>query len=262
MAGTAPTVYSYVMTAPTSVTDSRKQAGIVLAGSVAVTLALWLIPSPQHTWFLLAPFRWLHIYVHEYGHGIAALLIGQHFDHFDLFTYSGVAYTSQPSSGLGQAFVAAGGLCGPAVVGALFLAVGSDVKWARRMLGAFGAFIAISLLIWTRTWFGWVFGGVLAAGTLLVAFKARPAIAQIVLVFLAVQLALSVYIGGGYLFMKEATIQDGTTRASDTQHMAEALVGPYWFWGLVCAVFSVAVLLLGSYLYFRGITKKKKLAAA
>jgi len=52
----------------------RRQAAIALAGSVAITLAMFLIPSPERTWWLLAPFRWLHIYVHEFGHGVAALL--------------------------------------------------------------------------------------------------------------------------------------------------------------------------------------------
>ncbi|HET7504064.1 MAG TPA: M50 family metallopeptidase, partial [Kofleriaceae bacterium] len=94
----------------------RRQAAIVLVGSTAITLAMFLIPSPEHTWWLLAPFRWLHIYVHEFGHGIAALLSGGEFDKFEMWTYSGVAHVRH-SGALAAAFVCAGGLCGPAVVG-------------------------------------------------------------------------------------------------------------------------------------------------
>src|SRR5882672_3407757 len=90
----------------------RRQAGIVLVGSVLVTLAMFLIPSPENTWWLLAPFRWLHIYVHEFGHGIAALLVGGRFESFEMYTYSGVAHTAETGA-FAQAFVCAGGLCGP-----------------------------------------------------------------------------------------------------------------------------------------------------
>src|SRR5215208_5721813 len=94
MAGLASAVYSSVMQTPRMPASPRRQATIVLLGSVAVTLAMFLIPSPEHTWWLLAPFRWLHIYVHEFGHGIAALLAGGVFERFEMYTYSGVAYTA------------------------------------------------------------------------------------------------------------------------------------------------------------------------
>ena len=209
-----------------------------------------LIPSPETTWWLLAPFRWLHIYVHEYGHGIAALLVGGRFERFEMYTYSGVAHTAA-SGRLAEAFVCAGGLCGPAVVGGLFLATGRDARRARLALAAFGAFIALSLLLWTRTWFGWAFGAVLAAGCLFVALRGKPAVAQAVLVFLAVQLALSVYTGSGYLFTREAKIQSGYAGPSDTEIMSQSLGLPYWFWGICCALLSAAVLLVGLKLYLR-----------
>ena len=39
---------------------------------------------------------------------------------------------------------------------------------------------------------------------------------------------------------------------SDTQHMAEAMGGSYWFWGLMCALFSAAMLAAGAYIFWRG----------
>jgi len=238
----------------------RKQAAIVLVGSVAITLAMFLIPSPQNTWWLLAPFRWLHIYVHEFGHGIAALISGGQFDKFELYSHSGLAHVRHSDSGFVSAFVSAGGLCGPAVVGGVFLAMGRNVKLARLALGAFGAFMAISLVLWTRTPFGWGFGGAVALLSLAVALKAKPALAQMVLVFLGVQLALSVYTGGGYLFTQFAEIQSGFRGPSDTQAMSDALGMPYWFWGAVCAAFSVVVLLGGLWMYIK--PERKRLAAS
>ncbi|HEX7966570.1 MAG TPA: M50 family metallopeptidase, partial [Stellaceae bacterium] len=83
------------------------------------------------------------------------------------------------------------------------------------------------------------------------AIGARPAHAQAVLVFLGVQLALSVYTGGGYLFTQYVTIQNDQYTPSDTQQMSQALFLPYWFWGMVCAAFSALVLLGGLWLYVR-----------
>jgi hypothetical protein len=263
MAGVASAVYSSVMQKPRVPASPRRQAAIVLAGSVAITLAMFLIPSPENTWWLLAPFRWLHIYVHEFGHGIAALLAGGEFDKFEMYTYSGLAYT-RTSGSLASAFVCAGGLCGPAVVGGVFLATGRNARWARLALGAFGAFMALSLVLWTRTPFGWGFGATIAVLSLLVAFTARPALAQGVLVFLGVQLALSVYTGGGYLFTQYVEIQNGHRGPSDTQAMADALGLPFWFWGIACGGFSALVLLGGFWMYIRPgrAVPKARLAAA
>lgn len=251
MAEGLPAVYLCVMEDLRAPASPRRQAAIVLVGSVAVTLAMFLIPSPENTWWLLAPFRWLHIYVHEFGHGVAALLAGGQFDRFEMYSYSGLAHTAGVSGNLASAFVCAGGLCGPAVVGGAFLAAGRNARWARLALAAFGAFIAISLVLWTRTAFGWGFGATVAALSLGIAFYARPAHAQVFLVFLGVQLALSVYTGGGYLFTRYVQIQNGHRGPSDTQVMSDALGLPYWFWGLVCGGFSVVVLLGGLWLYIK-----------
>lgn len=248
------------MTKPRVPQSPRRQAAIVLFGSVAITLAMFLIPSPENTWWLLAPFRWLHIYVHEFGHGIAAVLTGGVFDRFEMYTYSGVAYTATSGS-LAAAFVAAGGLCGPAVVGGAFLATGRNPRLARLSLAAFGSFMALSLVLWTRTPFGWGFGAVVAALALIVALKARPALAQMVLVFVGVQLALSVYTGGGYLFTQYVTIQNGHRGPSDTQAMADAIGGTYWFWGVACAAFSALVLLIGLWMYVKPESRGRKSVA-
>lgn len=250
MAGGAAAVYSSVMEPMRAPASHRKQAAIVLVVSIAITLAMFLIPSPEQTWWLLAPFRWLHIYVHEFGHGIAALLAGGTFEKFEMWSYSGVASTSQ-SGDLATAFVCAGGLCGPAVVGGAFLATGRHPALARIALLAFGAFMALSLVLWTRTPFGWAFGAAVAVLSLGIALGARARHAQGFVVFLGVQLALSVYTGGGYLFTQYATIQNGERHASDTQQMSNAIGLPYWFWGIVCAAFSAVVLLGGLWLYVK-----------
>ena len=64
--------------------------------------------------FMLAGF--ISILVHEMGHGIAAILAGGYFQKFIMHPDgSGIAYSGGVGT-IGRAFVALGGLIGPAVV--------------------------------------------------------------------------------------------------------------------------------------------------
>jgi hypothetical protein len=233
---------------PTQVLSHR--ARIALVVSAAVTLALYLIPYGNYVAY---PLLLISTLVHELGHGIAAVLVGGDFEKLQMWSNgSGVAWHTAPASGAAQAFIAAGGLCGPAVAAAGMFALAPKTERARWALGIFGGVLALALLLVVRNWFGAVFCGILAASTLAIAIYGSAHLAQQALLFLAVQLALSVYSRGDYLFMKEAQTTRGAM-PSDSQHMAEAMgVGSYWFWGATCAVFSAVMLLLGAYVFWRG----------
>jgi hypothetical protein len=78
-------------------------------------------------------------------------------------------------------------------------------------------------------------------------------VSQLALVFLAVQLSLSVYSRGDYLFTDVARMSGGDM-PSDVANMASALFLPYWFWGALCGALSVVVLCVGATLFLRGVT--------
>ena len=82
--------------------------------------------------------------------------------------------------------------------------------------------------------------GALGAICVYLAIKSTARVAQAVLAFMAVQLSLSVFSRGDYLFTETAG-----TGPSDVAQMAAALFLPYWFWGVVCGTISVLVLLSG-----------------
>jgi hypothetical protein len=88
----------------------------------------------------------------------------------------------------------------------------------------------------------------------LVAVLASAAWAQFTLVFLAVQLALSVFTRADYLFTEVAHSSAGVM-PSDVAVMAQHLGGPFWVWGLACGLVSLAVLLAGLAFYTRGETR-------
>ncbi|KAB2896963.1 MAG: hypothetical protein F9K40_13620 [Kofleriaceae bacterium] len=101
--------------------------------------------------------------------------------------------------------------------------------------------------------FGVAFVAIVAAACLGIAWKASDEVSRVSLLFLATQLALSVYSRGDYLFEDyvDGQMSGGERVASDTQSMADALGMTYWFWGLVCAAFSAAVLVFAVWLYVR-----------
>jgi hypothetical protein len=119
----------------------------------------------------------------------------------------------------------------------------------------------VSLLWVVRNLFGWLAVGALSAALLGVGLRARVEVAQTVLVFLAVQLSLSVFSRGDYLFTEVAHMADGPA-PSDVANMASALFLPYWVWGALCGAFSVAVLALGLRAYVGAILGPEPAARA
>jgi hypothetical protein len=222
-----------------------------LVASAAITLALYLIP---YGGYVAYPLLLISTLVHELGHGVAAVLVGAHFISFKMWSNgSGVAAHTDASSGAAQAFISAGGLCGPAVAAAGMIAAAQRPSWARYVLGAFGAALGLALILVVRNGFGLAFTGVLAGAALLIAWRGGAHLAQYALLFLAVQLALSVFSRGDYLFMQYAEVGNGhEMMPSDSQQMARALGGAYWFWGAVCAAFSGLMLVLGAWSFWRG----------
>lgn len=225
-----------------------------LVGSAAATFALYLIP---YGGYIVYPLLLISTLVHELGHGIAAVLVGADFVELKMWKDgSGVAMHTVPDSDGARAFISAGGLCGPAVAAAAMVSAAQNHQWARYALGAFGAALALALVLVVRNGFGAVFCGTLAAACLVVAIRANAHVAQVTLLFLAVQLALSVFSRGDYLFKQYAETAQGKM-PSDSQQMADAMGGAYWFWGGMCAAFSVVMLAVGAYSFWRGTTHRQ-----
>ena len=233
------------------VTVTRRARGALIA-SAAITLVLHVVPFGG---FFMYPLMLLSTLAHELGHGVAAILTGGGFEAFYLWPDgSGTAVHTGSGSAVLRAIVSAGGLIGPAVVAGLCFALARRERVARLTLGLLGAgFLLADATVVDNAFGFWFTGGV---GVLLVALalRARAAVAQTALVFLAVQLALSVFSRGDYLFKAVATTATGA-RPSDSAHIAEALGGPYWLWGAACGLFSVLIVVLGLWLFTRGSTR-------
>ncbi len=237
-------------TAALSASSETARARLLLLLSVVVTALLYVVPY-GHT--VAYPLILLSTLVHELAHGITAILVGGSFESFRMFKDgSGVAQWSGNVGRIDQALVAAGGLVGPAVGAALCFICARRKGTARLCLGGIGVALVLAEILVVRNLFGLVFVGIVAAICLGIAWRGGAQLIQLTLAFFAVQLALSVYSRGDYLFTRWAETSAGKM-PSDVEQMAVALgVGPYWFWGGVCAAFSIVVLIAGSWYFIRG----------
>jgi len=237
------------MSQPDKLSASERRAWRALLISAGVTGALYVVPFGD---VLSYPLVLLSTLAHEMGHGLTAMAVGGHFESFKLYADgSGVAQWSGKPSRLDRALVSAGGLIGPAVVAAVLFFLGKWARMARVALICIGAALVLALVLLIRNVFGLFFVGLIAGLCLWIGIKGSLRAAQIAVVFVAVQLALSVFSRADYLFTDTANTANGPM-PSDVAQISDALFGPYWMWGGLCGAVSVGVLLGGLWLYLRG----------
>jgi hypothetical protein len=213
----------------------------------AVALAWLLEHVVPFGRLVLYPFTLLATWVHETGHGVAAIAAGGHFDRLLIFAdASGLAET-HTTSNVAQAIVCLGGMLAPSVVGALVLAFARGPRRARAVLVAFAVGLIVTLALWVRSATGFVVVPLCAALLGWAAWRWRPERRLVLAQFVAITLALDT-VGRmvGYALATKATV-GGTERTSDVAAVAEALGGNHLLWGAL--VITVALALLGAGLW-------------
>lgn len=222
---------------------------VALVAATVATIALYFIPYGH---YVIYPLMLFSTFVHEMGHGLTAELVGGEFVHFKMWSNgSGVAQHMGHYNGLQLAMVAAGGLLGPAVMGAVFFVLGRWTKAARAGLFLFGLGSLVSLFWVVENGFAMGFVAGVVGICLAIGAFAPSWLARVVTVFVAIQLSVSAFVRGDYLFMEYAETSAGRM-PSDVAQMSSALAGPYWFWGGLVAALSVVVLVAGFWFFFRG----------
>ena len=117
------------------------------------------------------------------------------------------------------------------------------LNWYRVAIIVLAALLALSQ-IWaadsfTRMTLG---GGMVILG--LIAWKIPSQAVLYISHIIAIALCLNALTGFGYFFVGSAEVA-GSVYASDTQHMADILIGPYWLWGGIIAALSIVILFAG-----------------
>lgn len=229
----------------------NRKNGIIAVSLISVAIvALYHIPYGH---YLLYPLMLLYTFIHESGHGIAAEMMGGDFVKFEMWIDgSGMATSAVPDnlSAFGTAFISFGGLIAPAIVAAICLILGRSAKASRIGFYVLGALSALSVALYVRNTFGIIFVLACAAVFILVAhFVKSKAVHQYGMLFIAISLLTSVFSRGDYLFTRDAQTATGV-HLSDVGQIADALWLPYWFWGGLIAILSVAILLFGIRAFF------------
>ncbi|MCA8960432.1 MAG: M50 family metallopeptidase [Planctomycetes bacterium] len=217
-----------------------------------VSAVIWFVPGGRTIGY---PLMLLSTVAHEVGHGLTAVILGGRFEQIVIDRGAGGFARYRIEPGWRIAVVAAGGLIGPAIVAALGFRLGRNVHTARILAFA-GALLLAGLLLFVGAtdpdaptaldrWFGAMVLSVLAFALGALALRATDVWCQFGIVFVAVQLALSVFVRADYLFTRSFRAPNGAELLSDTQMMAQQLLLPYWFWGLVCGGSSLVILVIG-----------------
>ncbi|TNE84280.1 MAG: M50 family peptidase [Deltaproteobacteria bacterium] len=210
--------------------------------SIVATVALYAVPQ-LHA--LAWPLILLSTLAHELGHGIAAMLVGCSFDQLVMYAdASGVARWSGDPGRFARAAISAGGLMGPSIVAGALFGVARNERSARIAAMVLGVVLLAVDVLWVRNLFGFGFVALLGAGLLGLSARASAEVTRTTLLFVACQLALSVFSRGDYLFTDVAHTGAGVM-PSDVAHIQAALILPYWIWGGFIGLLSVAVLWAG-----------------
>jgi hypothetical protein len=197
---------------------------------------------------ILYPLTLFTTWVHEMGHGLAALLVGGRFHELAIFRdASGLAMTSA-RPGWAQAAVSAGGLLAPPLLGAAILAFAHTPRRARTLLAVLAGALLVSLAIWVRSAVGLVAVPLLAVLLGWAAwrgFAEAPPRRVLLVQFLAVVLALDTLTRMvGYVFTRQVEI-DGRQQLSDIALLAQNAGGHYLLWGLLVTSLACGLLALG-----------------
>ena len=200
---------------------------------------------------LLYPFTLLATWVHETGHGLAALAAGGSFERLVIYWDASGYALAGATSGWGAAVTSLGGLWAPPLVGALLLAVARGPRRARLALATLALLLLLTLALWVRSPAGYVVVPACAALLGWAAWRWRPERRLVLAQFIAITLALDT-LGRlvGYALSKSATV-GGHEQKSDVARVADALGGHYLAWGVLVIVVALTLLAAGLWAAWR-----------
>jgi hypothetical protein len=235
------------MTASLSSRPSVSARGALLLAALTLVLVERYVP---HGRVALYPFVLFATWVHEMGHGLAALAVGGGFTRLDVYANaSGLAHILVPR-GPSSGIAAAAGLLAPPVLGGVMLAVARGPRRARGLLFALAVALGVSLALWIR---GPVGMAVAAGMSLLLAASSRVSsdrVAMVLAQFLGLLLGLDALRRADYLFTPSTRIA-GEVMASDVSAVAAAFGGSYLVWGTVLAAVGGSAFVLGLWFAWR-----------
>lgn len=226
--------------------SQAEQVGrLLLAGIIVV-----MLPALPFGNYLIYPFTILTTWFHEMGHGLTALMMGQHFEQLMIYSSgSGIAQSAidPDASVFVLAAIAAGGPLAPSIAGAGLIMASAHHKAWRPTLWGVAAAIVVSVIIYVRSPVGYAVLPLVAVALAVIAWKAPAGFTRFVLQFLGVIAAMSMIADFNYLFTEIAVI-GGQQILSDTGQIEAALVLPHWVWAAL--ILTASAVMIGASLKY------------
>ncbi|MCL4246704.1 MAG: M50 family metallopeptidase [Anaerolineae bacterium] len=223
-------------------TQFRKRALLASLGAFALALIIWNIPQLN---FLLYPIRLFVTFVHESGHGLAAIASGGALNGFQVFANgTGVASTS----GGNLVLILPAGYIGAAIFGALLFYLANSLPYPRTISVMLGVILAVITLLYTLgAPVALVVGGVSSALLILLGWRGGRGLNLIVLNFLGLMTALHAVLDLIYL-VGASDSRLGEVR-NDAAAFSAALAPliPAAVWAALWALLAIAALALAVY---------------
>lgn len=207
---------------------------------VILSVIVLLLRDLPYISLLFQPFRTLDFLIHELGHALACLVSGGTVNWMKLG--SGVTDCSCGN----QLLVAQAGYLGQSLVGACLILLARYKKLANPILLSLGISIGLANLFFVRDRIGITWAFLLGASLCLCGLRISPRLAQLLVLFIAVQTALYVF-GDVELVLEHSIGLVPGIAASDATHAYKLTGIPAYIWSL--AWFLSALVLVSASLY-------------
>jgi len=237
--------------------DVRPQA-ITLLLAAGLSIALWFIPYAD---ILSYPFRIFVTFIHEGGHALAALVMGNSVQSLSVaLNASGETYTTKGGM-FSQMLVSSAGYLGAMAFGSLLLVLIRKAVAARTVLAGCALLILILTTVFglinpmvSGSWgsltgipFTFFAGLVLAIGLFGVARFASARVATFVVSLLAVQCVLNALLDLKTVFFLSSPF--GASVPNDAANMAAATGIPAVIWTIIWIATAFGILIAALRLY-------------
>ena len=178
--------------------DPKKRRVETLGLALVAFVLVFILWQTSSAGSLLYPFRLLVTFVHESGHGLAAIVTGGHFENFVVNDNgSGIARTS----GGNPLFILPMGYLGAALFGGIILYAANRVKSAQSVAAIAGMYFLICGILFTGEWAVLIGAGTAAVAWMLAGKIAHPgwlrliALIALVITLIIVRSNLALFIG-------------------------------------------------------------------
>lgn len=228
----------------------RQRALVIAILASLVVLALWNIPQLD---FILYPVRLFVTFVHESGHGLAAILTGGHFQNFRVDpNTSGVALTA----GGWRWLILPAGYLGSALFGSLLFYITNTVPYPRTISLVLAILVAVVTVLFTDFLSTAFLVGLGSALVLLALWRyADRSVNLLVLDALAILTGLNVVLDLVALVTHSNAAMGEVLNDPAAFSRDIAPILPPVVWAIVWTI--IAVLMLGAAVYFSHIRRRR-----